>query len=47
MVYQCSFNQLLVKQEDKVYLLGTVFSCGLIHIWGSNEYLCQQDGVHE
>lgn len=34
-VYRCSFNQLLVKQEDKVYLLGTVFSCGLIHIFMS------------
>lgn len=34
-VHWCGFNQLLVKWEDRVYLLGTVFRCRLIHIWGS------------
>lgn len=28
-----------------MYLLSTIFSCVLIHIWGTSEYLGQQDGV--
>ncbi len=28
-----------------MYLLGTIFSCGLIHIWCSTEYLQQQGFV--
>lgn len=30
-----------------VYLLGTIFSCRLIHTWQFSEYLWQQDGVCE
>ncbi len=36
-----------LKQEYIVYLLGTIFSCRLIHIWCSSEYLQQQDSVCE
>ncbi len=35
---------MLLKHEEIVHLLGTIFSGGLIHIY-SSEYLSQQDGV--
>ena len=28
-----------------MYLLGTIFSCGLINIWCCREYMSQQDDV--
>ncbi len=41
------FQQLLLKQEEILHLLGTIFSGGLIHIWCSSEYLQQQDCMCE
>ncbi len=34
-----SFWKMLLKQEETVHLLGTIFSCGLKDIWCCGEYL--------
>ena len=36
---------MLVNRICIVHLWGTIFRCGLIHIWRSSEHLRQQDGV--
>lgn len=36
-----AFQQLLLKQEETVFMLGTIFSGGLIHNWCSNDYTQQ------
>lgn len=38
----CRFQRMLLKQEKMVNLLGTIFSCGLIHIWCTSEYSQQR-----
>lgn len=37
--------QMLLKQEKVLHLLGTTFSCGLIHIWCASQQLWNPDCV--